>query len=146
MATKALERELLDLEERYWRAMKEKDADAALRLTDDPCIVTSAQGIARIDKATLERMLRTASWTLNEFEIEDDAEVRQVNDDVAIPAYKVREKLTVDGKPVTVDAADASMWVRRGDRWVCALHTESIAGDPFGRDRRPTSQSPSAGK
>ncbi|HKG24973.1 MAG TPA: nuclear transport factor 2 family protein [Thermomicrobiales bacterium] len=146
MATKALERELLDLEERYWRAMKEKDADAALRLTDDPCIVTSAQGIARIDKATLERMLRTASWTLNEFEIEDDAEVRQVNDDVAILAYKVREKLTVDGKPVTVDAADASMWVRRGDRWVCALHTESIAGDPFGRDRRPTSQSPSAGK
>jgi hypothetical protein len=27
--------------------------------------------------------------------------------------------------------------VRRGGRWVCALHTEAIAGDPYGRDRRP---------
>jgi len=23
--------------------------------------------------------------------------------------------------------------VRRGGRWLCAAHTESIAGDPFGR-------------
>ena len=22
-------------------------------------------------------------------------------------------------------------------RWVCALHTESLKGDPYGRDRRP---------
>ena len=36
------------------------------------------------------------------------------------------------------DAADASTWVRRNGRWVCALHTESLKGDPFGRDRRAT--------
>jgi hypothetical protein len=41
----------------------------------------------------------------------------------------------VDGKAVTLDAADASTWVRRDGRWRCALHTESIQGDPFGRDR-----------
>jgi len=61
---------------------------------------------------------------------------RAVTDDVAVVAYKVREQLTVDGKPLTLDAADASTWVRRDGRWLCALHTESIAGDPFGRDRR----------
>jgi len=55
---------------------------------------------------------------------------------VAIVAYKVKEELTVDGKPVTLEAADASTWLRRGDSWVCSLHTESIIGDPFGRDRR----------
>jgi hypothetical protein len=54
----------------------------------------------------------------------------------AVLAYKVREALTVDGKPVTFEAADASTWVRRDGQWVCALHTESLAGDPFGRDRR----------
>jgi hypothetical protein len=139
MATKALERELLDLENRYWRAMKEKDTDAALKLTDDPCIVTGAQGVARVDKQAFERLLTTASWTLHDFEIKDDAEVRLINDDVAILAYKVHEK------PVTIDAADASTWVRRGGRWVCALHTESISGDPFGRDRQPMSQPPPAG-
>jgi hypothetical protein len=80
-----------------------------------------------------------ASWTLHDFEVKDDAEVRLIGDDVAILAYKVHEEMTVDGKPVTIDAADASTWVRRGGRWVCALHTESIAGDPNGRDRQVTS-------
>ena len=51
-------------------------------------------------------------------------------------AYQVHEELTVEGKPLTLDAADASTWVRRDGTWRCALHTESIAGDPFGRDRR----------
>jgi hypothetical protein len=62
--------------------------------------------------------------------------VRLLGDDVAIVAYQVHEELTVDGKPVTLDAADSSTWVRRDGRWLCALHTEAIAGDPFGRDRK----------
>ena len=55
--------------------------------------------------------------------------------DAAVLAYTVHERVTVDGKSVTLDAADASTWVRRGGQWRCALHTESIQGDPFGRDR-----------
>jgi len=27
----------------------------------------------------------------------------------------------------------SSVWVRRDGTWTCALHTESVAGDPFGR-------------
>jgi hypothetical protein len=30
----------------------------------------------------------------------------------------------VDGKKLTLEAADASTWVRDGDGWACALHTE----------------------
>ena len=45
----------------------------------------------------------------------------------------VHEELTVGGKPVVMDATDAS--VQRNGKWLCALHTESVAGDPFGRDR-----------
>jgi hypothetical protein len=63
--------------------------------------------------------------------------VRLVHDDVAIVAYKVKESLTVDGKPLTLEAADSSTWVRSPGGWVCAMHTEAISGDPFGRDRRP---------
>jgi hypothetical protein len=33
-------------------------------------------------------------------------------------------------------AADSSTWVRRDGRWVCAVRTESLSGDPFGRDRQ----------
>jgi hypothetical protein len=117
--------------------MKEKDGDAAMRLTDDTCIITGAQGVSRLDQRTLKGMLEDATWTIEKFDIGDDVQVSVIDDDVAILAYKVHEELTVEGKPVALDAADASTWVRRDGNWVCALHTESIAGDPFGRDRRP---------
>ena len=68
--------------------------------------------------------------------ISPDVQVVPLGPDAAVLAYTVHERLAVDGKSVTIDAADASTWVRRGGRWRCALHTESIQGDPFGRDRR----------
>jgi uncharacterized protein (TIGR02246 family) len=138
MGTKTIEAELLELEKRYWQAIKDRDVDAAMRLTDDPCIVTGAQGVGRIDRQTLAAMLKAAPYTLHRFEVKDDAQVRLLRDDVAIVAYTVREELTVEGKPVTLEAADSSTWVRRDGAWLCALHTEAIAGDPFGRDRHAT--------
>jgi uncharacterized protein (TIGR02246 family) len=132
--TKPIEQELLDLEKQYWQAIKDKDAAAAILLTDDPCILTGAQGVARIGRDTIGKMMTSAKYTLDDFEL-SDPEVRMLRDDVAVLAYEVHERLTVDGQPVTLVAADASTWVRRDGRWVCAVHTESIKGDPFGRDR-----------
>ena len=136
MATKSVEKELLDLERQYWQAIKDKDVDAALRLTDDPCIIAGARGVSSVDSKTLAGMFKGANYTLHRFSLNEDAQVRQLSDDVAIVAYNVHEELTVDGKPVSLDAADSSTWVRRGGRWRCALHTEAIAGDSFGRDRQ----------
>jgi uncharacterized protein (TIGR02246 family) len=136
MATKTIEDELLGLEKRYWQALQDQDVDAALRLTDEPCIVTGAQGVGLIDHKTFESMMKGANWSLKQFELKPGAQVRLLRDDVAVLAYQVHEELTVDGKPVSLDAADSSTWVRRDGRWLCAMHTESIAGDPFGRDRQ----------
>ena len=135
MATKTLERDLLALERRFWQALKDGDVDAAVDLTDEPCIVTGAQGMGALDRKTFVAMMKDAPWTIDEFEIGDDVQVRMLGDDTAILAYNVHEELTVDGQPVSMDAADASTWVRRDGRWLCALHTESILGDPYGRDR-----------
>jgi hypothetical protein len=109
---------------------------AAMRLTDDPCIITGAQGVARITRTAFAGMLQAGGWTLHEVTL-SDMQVRLLGDDVAVLAYKVKERLTVDGKPLTVEAADSSTWVRREGEWMCALHTEALLGDPFGRDRRP---------
>ena len=131
-----LDKELLDLETRFWNCMKTKDVETATRMTDDPCIVTGAQGVSRIDKKTFAKLMETGTWVLHNFEIKD-AKVQRLSDDVAVIGYKVHEDLTVDGERITVDAADASTWVRRNGKWLCALHTESVAGDPYGRDRKP---------
>jgi len=135
---KTVERELLKLERRYWQALQDGDDHTAVLLSDDPCIVSGAQGVASIDRKAMAAMLKQATWKLRHFEIDPDVKVRMLGEDVAVLAYKVREHLTVDGKPVELEASDASTWVRRDGQWVCALHTESLKGDPFGRDRRGT--------
>jgi hypothetical protein len=136
MTSTTIETELLELEKRFWQALADRDTDAAISLTDFPCVVTGAQGVGMIDKETFAAMTKSASYTLHRFRIKDGAQVRLLRDDVAVVAYQVREELTVDGKPVTLEAADSSVWVRRDGRWLCASHTESILGDPFGRDRK----------
>lgn len=135
--TKTIETELLELEQRYWQALKDQDVDTAMSLTDESCIVTGAQGVGALDRKTLAGMIKSATYTLNHFALKkDNAQVRLLSKDVAIIAYQVHEELTVEGKRVTLDAADTSTWVRRDGQWLCAMHTEAIAGDPFGRDRR----------
>ena len=57
-----------------------------------------------------------------------------MTDDVAVVAYKVKEELVVDGEPLSLEAFESSVWIRRDGKWTCGLHTESIAGDPFGRN------------
>jgi len=130
-----IEAQMQDLEKQYWQAIKDRDVQAAMRLTDDPCIVTGSQGVARITREAFANMLQAGGWTLHEFTL-SDVQVRVLSEDVAIVAYKVKELLTVDGKSITLDAADSSTWVRREGQWMCALHTEALSGDPFGRDKQ----------
>jgi hypothetical protein len=129
-------RELLDHEKRFWDAMQAKDGRSAARMTDDGCIVVGAQGVSAIDSATMEKLTVEGGWELKQYTFDEkNAQVRFIGDDVAIVAYKVNERVVVDGKTLPVDANDSSVWVRRDGEWLCALHTESLAGDPFGRDR-----------
>jgi hypothetical protein len=131
-------KELLDVEKRFWNAMKEKDASTAGRMTDDGCIVVGAQGVSAIDGKMMAKLTEEGKWELEKYAFDEKtAQVRFINDDIAIVAYKVNERLVVDGKPLTLDANDSSVWVRRGDNWLCAMHTESLAGDPYGRDKTP---------
>jgi ketosteroid isomerase-like protein len=135
MSDATMERELVDLERRYWQALKDKDVDAAIELTAEPCIVAGAQGVGQIDHRTYANMMENASWTIVDFDLGDDVRVQMLGDDTAVLAYTVHEELKVDGEAVAFDAADTSTWVRRDGRWLCASHTESISGDPYGRDR-----------
>jgi ketosteroid isomerase-like protein len=130
-----IEAQLLDLEKQYWTAIMNRDVQAAMRLTDDPCIVTGAQGVGRISQKAFADMLQAGGWTLHSFDL-SDVQVRVLSEDVAILAYKVKETMTVEGKAITLEASDSSTWVKRDGNWVCALHTEALIGDPFGRDRR----------
>jgi hypothetical protein len=136
-ATDVQSRSVMEVERRFWNAMKEKNADTAKTLTDDGCIVVGAQGVSAITAEMMAKLTTEGEWELQQYSFdEQNRQVRFLSDDVAIVAYTVRERVVVDGETVPIVANDSSVWVRREGEWRCALHTESLAGDPFGRDRK----------
>jgi hypothetical protein len=128
--------EIIDLENRFWKTMIDKDVETATAMMADKSIVTGAQGAATIDNKSFSQMMREGKWTLESYTF-SDVQVEFPAPDVAIIGYKVSEELIMDGEPLTMEAADASTWIKRDGKWQCALHTESVLGDPFGRDREP---------
>jgi len=121
-----IEGTLQDLEKQYWQAIKDRDVQAAMRLTDDPCIVTGAQGVARITHQAFAGMLQAGGWTLHEFTL-SDMQVRLLSEDAAILAYRVKESLTVEGKAIMLEASDSSTWVKRDGQWMCAVRARQAA-------------------
>ena len=135
-STYAHEQELIDVERRFWNAMQEKDAATASTLTDDQCVIVGAQGVSSIDAKTMGKLTTEGTWELKHYAFDEDkSQIRFLTDDIAIVAYPVTERVLVDGATLPIEANDASVWVRRDGQWRCALHTESLAGDPFGRDK-----------
>lgn len=137
LAAERQEKQVLELEKKFWDAMRAKDASGTEALTDDGCIIVGAQGVSSIDGKTMAKLTRDGQWLLQQYAF-NDARVRMLSDDVAIVAYRVTEKVVVDGKTLPIEANDSSVWVKRSGEWRCALHTESLAGDPYGRDRTST--------
>jgi hypothetical protein len=116
--------------------MKVRDGNAAAKLTDSTAIVVGPQGIGEIARAALGDMVEHADWKIERFQLDPEKlTVKMIDDDVAVIAYEVQEQVVVDGEPQTLRAFDTSVWVRKLGKWLCAVHTETLAGDPYGRDR-----------
>ena len=129
--------EVMDLERKFWEAMKARDVKTCAALSDSVCVVTGPQGFSAIGPDQLAAMISDPKTELRNYRIGKGAQVQLIGDNVAVVAYRVHEDLVVDGKPISLDAADSSTWVKRDGQWKCAMHTEAILGDPFGRDRAP---------
>jgi ketosteroid isomerase-like protein len=129
--------EILGLERQFWEALQNNDATAAASLTDRDCLLIGAQGASTIHPDLFAAMMQNPGYVMERYEFDrGSVQFATVGDDVAVIAYRVTEQLTVGSEPIRLDAFDSSVWRRREGQWVCCSHTESIAGDPFGRDRR----------
>lgn len=137
MSARTNDQTIRDLESAFWNAMQSRDATSTGCMTDDGCILVGAQGVSAIDARTMAKMTAEGGWDLKHYEFDPrTVHVRFVTDDIAIIAYTVDETVVYDGVTVPLKANDASVWCRRDGEWRCVLHTESVAGDPFGRSRK----------
>ena len=130
------DKELLDLERSYWDALKERDFRTIGRLTAEDSTVAGASGVAGVDPRSIQKQIESAPYTIKDYRIDPQTiRINRLCDDTVSIAYAVHEDLEVDQKAVKLDAFDLSVWKQSGTGWTCVLHTESIKGDPFGRDR-----------
>src|SRR5690242_7658453 len=89
--------QIVDLERSYWDAMKAKDGRRTAELAGQTSLVTGANGVMSIPKARMGKMTEDGDWTLESYAF-DDVEVSTPAPDVAIIAYTVRQKVTMNGK------------------------------------------------
>jgi ketosteroid isomerase-like protein len=115
------------LEKDFWQSMVEKDADRAAAMIADPSLVTGPSGTIRMDPQLYKEMTEQGDWTLDRFEF-SDVEVIFPNEDTGIIVYKVHQTGSMKGQRMDLNCADSSTWVREGDEWKCALHTETVLG------------------
>ena len=130
------DQEILALEHDFWNALKDRDGRTVARLTAEDSTVVGASGVTGISPREMGQMTESASYTIKGFRIDrHKARITNLCDDAYAVSYPVQEELEVDGKPVKLQAFDTSVWKKTDAGWTCVLHTESIAGDAFGRDR-----------
>ena len=120
--------EIVALETAYWEAIKGKDGARTAELSGDRALVTGARGVMSIPKAKMGAMTEEGDWTLESYAF-DDIEVSTPAPDVAIIAYTVTQKVTLNGKQQEMHAADSSTWIRGKDGWECHAHSETLLQD-----------------
>ncbi|BCW88515.1 hypothetical protein sos41_16560 [Alphaproteobacteria bacterium SO-S41] len=120
--------DIIALEKSYWDAMKKKDGKRTAQLSGADSLVTGTQGVMKIPKAKMGKMTEEGKWTLDDYTF-DNIEVSTPRPDVAIIAYVVSQKVTMDGKKQSMKAADSSTWIKGPDGWECHAHSETLLKD-----------------
>lgn len=116
------------LERRFWQSMVDHQTDVALALLTEPACMVSAHGAMKFDHADYRRMAGQDAMVLKSFELRD-MQVFLPREDVAILMYRVDQTLAFKDRPNTVSQLmnDTSTWLRIGNDWRCAAHTETPA-------------------
>jgi ketosteroid isomerase-like protein len=119
---------LIELEKRFWQAIVDEDADAAIEMLSEPSMMVNAHGAMQFDHQSYRRMAEKGPMVLESFEL-SDMKVVFPNESTAVLTYHVKQKTAQrgDGKAELHEMNDTSTWIRTGDRWQCVLHTETPA-------------------
>ncbi len=120
---------LVDLETKFWQSMVDHETDVALNLLYEPALMVSPQGVMKFDHAGYRQMADEGVMMVNSFEL-SDMEVVFPNDSMAILSYRVKQGVAPRGQVGTTEQEmnDTSTWVKTGQGWRCAMHTETPIG------------------
>ena len=122
------EKEIVNLETQFWQSLVDQDADAALKLLNEPALMVSAHGAMKFDHAAYRKMAEQGSMIVTSFEF-SDMQVTMPNASTAILTYRVKQGTQPRGKSGTTheEMNESSTWIKAGSQWKCVMHTEAPA-------------------
>jgi hypothetical protein len=110
---------ITDLEKSAWEAYKNKQGDAYKKLLSKDYYGAYAEGIKNLDREVADM----AKTDLREYSLAD-IKVVFPSSDVAVMTYKTTMQETSEGKDMSGTYNSASVWVKKGGKWLGVFHTE----------------------
>ena len=110
---------ITDLEKSAWEAYKNKQGDAFKTLCSKDYYGEYAEGIKNLDGEVAD-MEKT---DLRQYSLAD-IKVVFPSSDVAVITYKTTMEETSEGKDMSGTYNSASVWVKKGGKWLGVFHTE----------------------
>jgi Domain of unknown function (DUF4440) len=110
---------IIDLEDAAWQAYKNKQPRSFRKLFYRTYCGVYAKGIKTLDMEVAD-MEKTDidSYSLA------DIKVDFPNPSIAVITYKATQQTTSEGKDVSGTYYNESVWVKKGEKWLNAFHTE----------------------
>lgn len=119
-----MEKQIIELEKKYWQGMENHDYEAVKKLTHFPCIIASKNGVQSVDEATFKKMFDSGKGdkikvvSITNFE-------SQIIGESAVIAYIIELGIIDKENNPPVKCACTSTWIKENNNWLCALHTEA---------------------
>ena len=114
--------ELSDLELRSWQAWKSRDASYFEGFLSDDHVEVGFGGVA--DKATVLATVRSPGCVVKSFSV-TDLRVHRLSADTALLTYHAAQDTVCGSVAVPSPVWVASLYVRRGGRWLNAVYQQS---------------------
>jgi len=114
------EKALTDLEKSAWESYKNKQADAFKKLMSPDYRSAYADALKTLDMEVADM----AKTDLRDYSLAD-MKVVFPSADVAVMTYKATIQQTSEGKDMSGTYNSASVWVKKGGKWLGVLHTEA---------------------
>lgn len=115
-----MKNEISELERKYWNGMANNDYETVKNLTKFPCIVAGKQGVMSVDEPSYKKMFEQGVGRKMKIKSISDEQI-EMGKDHALFAYLI--ELDYNGN--AMKCACTSTWLKEGEKWLCAMHTES---------------------
>ena len=101
------------------------------RFSGDPCLIVGAQGVHQLSRRQLGPLTAASEFKLKSYKVDESSlTFRELAPGVAAIAYRLRQDYDRQGRKVSSEMYNTSIWVKRGNAWECPVHTETLVEPP----------------